>query len=127
MAIVGSVTLDKTLNPAFMRDVRGFIMGATEAANLFREDQCRWLLQEAQLTASRSRPRQADVRRRPRPVQGILSSRAQFLGFTAAALIKRDGDVVQTGRCPAASASRTRGQAAGHAISTTPPRTSRSA
>jgi two-component system nitrogen regulation sensor histidine kinase NtrY len=96
MAIVGSVTLDKTLNPAFMRDVRGFISGATEAANLFREDQCRALLQEAQLTAGdldRGKP-MFDADRGL--FKEFFSSRAKFLGFTAAALIKRDGEVVQT-------------------------------
>jgi two-component system nitrogen regulation sensor histidine kinase NtrY len=95
MAIVGSVTLDKTLNPAFMRDVRGFISGATEAANLFREDQCRALLQEAQLTAGdldRGKP-MFDADRGL--FKEFFSSRAKFLGFTAAALIKRDGEVVQ--------------------------------
>jgi two-component system nitrogen regulation sensor histidine kinase NtrY len=95
MAIVGSVTLDKTLNPAFMRDVRGFISGATKAADLFREDQCRWLLQESQLTASdldRGKP-MFDADRGL--FKEFFSSRAKFLGFTAAALIKRDGSVVE--------------------------------
>ena len=95
MAIVGSVTLDKMLNPAFMRDVRGFIMGATEAANLFREDQCRWLLQEAQLTASdldRGKP-MFDADRGL--FKEFFASRAHFLGFSTAALIKRDGAIVE--------------------------------
>lgn len=95
MAIVGSVTLDKMLNPEFMRDVRGFIMGATEAANLFREDQCRWLLQEAQLTASdldRGKP-MFDADRGL--FKEFFASRAHFLGFSAAALIKRDGAIVE--------------------------------
>ncbi len=95
MAIVGSVTLDKVLNPAFMRDVRGFIMGATEAANLFREDQCRWLLQESQLTASdldRGKP-MFDADRGL--FKEFFASRAHFLGFSAAAMIKRDGGIVE--------------------------------
>ena len=95
MAIVGSVTLDKMLNPAFMRDVRGFIMGATEAANLFREDQCRWLLQEAQLTASdldRGKP-MFDADRGL--FKEFFTSRAHFLSFSTAALIKRDGAIVE--------------------------------
>ena len=95
MAIVGSVTLDKTLNPAFMHDVRGFISGATEAANLFREDQCRWLLQESQLTASdldRGKP-MFDADRTL--FKEFFVSRARFLGFSAAAMIKRDGTLVE--------------------------------
>ena len=95
MAIVGSVTLDKMLNPAFMRDVRGFIMGTTEAANLFREDQCRWLLQESQLTASdldRGKP-MFDADRGL--FKEFFASRAHFLGFSSAAMIKRDGSIVE--------------------------------
>ncbi len=95
MALVGSVTLEKTLNPAFMKDMRGFINGATEAANLFREDQCRALLQEAQLTASdldRGKPL-FDADRGL--FKDYFSSRAKFLGFTAAALIKRDGSLLE--------------------------------
>ncbi len=95
MAIVGSVTLDKMLNPAFMHDVRGFIMGTTEAANLFREDQCRWLLQESQLTASdldRGKP-MFDADRGL--FKEFFASRAHFLGFSSAAMIKRDGSVVE--------------------------------
>src|SRR5665213_1874706 len=51
IAIVGSVTLDRSLNPAFMQDVRGFVFNTAEAARLFRETECRSLLQEARLTA----------------------------------------------------------------------------
>ena len=95
MAIVGSVTLDKLFNPAFMRDVRGFIGGATEAANLFRENQCLWLLQELQLTASdldRGKPMfDSDAKL----FNEFFTSRAHFLGFSAAAMIKRDGAIVQ--------------------------------
>jgi two-component system nitrogen regulation sensor histidine kinase NtrY len=104
MAIVGSVTLDKMLNPAFMRDVRGFIMGATEAANLFREDQCRWLLQEAQLTASdldRGKP-MFDADRGL--FKEFFASRAHFLGFSTAALIKRDGAIVEQVEASASNA-----------------------
>ena len=95
MAIVGSVTLDRTLNPAFMRDMRGFISGAVEAANLFREDQCRYLLQEAQLTAGdldRGKP-MFDADRAL--FKEFFASRARFLGFSTAALIKRDGIIVE--------------------------------
>ena len=50
MAMVGSVTLDRVLNPAFLQDVRGFIYTTGEVARIFREAQCRALLQEARLT-----------------------------------------------------------------------------
>ncbi len=41
MARVGSVTLDRSLNPSFMRDGRAFVQTTIDAARLFREGQCR--------------------------------------------------------------------------------------
>ncbi|MCI0600780.1 MAG: PAS domain-containing sensor histidine kinase, partial [Beijerinckiaceae bacterium] len=52
MAWVGSVTLERSLNPSFMQDGRGFVQNTIDAARLFQEGQCRSLLQEARLTAS---------------------------------------------------------------------------
>ncbi len=95
MAIVSSVTLDKLFNPAFMRDVRGFIGGATEAANLFRENQCLWLLQEAQLTATDLDRGKAMFDSDRKLFKEFFTSRAHFLGFSAAAMIKRDGTIVE--------------------------------
>ena len=95
MAVVGSITLDRTLNPAFMQDVRGFVYTTAEAAKLFRETQCHSLLQEAQLTA-------ADLDRgRTMYIADhaffheYFSSRAKFLGFTAAAMIRDDGEILE--------------------------------
>jgi two-component system, NtrC family, nitrogen regulation sensor histidine kinase NtrY len=95
MAWVGSVTLERSLNPSFMQDGRGFVHNTIEAARLFREAQCKSLLQEARLTAS-------DLERGKlmfevdRPLfRDFFASRARFLGFTAAALMKSDGTVVE--------------------------------
>ena len=64
LALVGWVTLDRTINPAFMQDVRGFVYNTAEAARLFRESQCRALLQETSLTAlDTARARAPSVRR----------------------------------------------------------------
>ena len=95
MAIIGSVTLDRSLNPAFMQDVRGFVGNTLEAARLFRESQCQSLLQESRLTAydlDRGKPLfDAD-----RPIfREYFTSRARFLGFTAAAMMKSDGSIVE--------------------------------
>ena len=95
MAIIGSITLERSLNPAFMQDVRGFIGNTAEAARLFRESQCQSLLQEARLTAAdldRGKPLfEAD-----RLIfRDYFSSRAKFLGFTAAAMMKPDGTIVE--------------------------------
>jgi two-component system, NtrC family, nitrogen regulation sensor histidine kinase NtrY len=95
MAWVGSVTLERTLNPSFMQDSRGFVQNTIEAARLFQEGQCRSLLQEARLTAAdldRAKPMfEVD-----RPLfREFFTTRARYLGFTAAALMKSDGTVLE--------------------------------
>ena len=93
IAVVGSVTLDRSLNPAFMQDVRGFVYNTAEAARLFRESQCRSLLQEARLTAFDVASARS-VFDANRPVfADFFNNRSRFLGFSVAALIKPDGTV----------------------------------
>ena len=102
MAVVGSVTLERGLYPAFMTDVRGFILHTADAARLYRETQCNALLREADLTASdldraRIGYNEGDF------FQNYFSSRVHYLGFTTAVLMKSDGSVVQrvdTGKPP---------------------------
>lgn len=95
MAWVGSVTLERSLNPSFMQDGRGFVQNTIDAAHLFREGQCRSLLQEARLTAS-DLDRAKLMFEVDRPLfREFLTARARFLGFTAAALMKPDGTVVE--------------------------------
>lgn len=95
MAWAGSVTLEHSLNPSFMQDGRGFVQNTIEAARLFREGECRSLLQEARLTAS-DLDRAKLMFEVDRPLfRDFFTSRAKFLGFTAAALLKSDGTVVE--------------------------------
>ncbi|MCI0468047.1 MAG: PAS domain-containing sensor histidine kinase [Beijerinckiaceae bacterium] len=95
MAWVGSVTLERSLNPSFMQDGRGFVQSTIDAARLFQEGQCRALLQEARLTAS-DLDRAKLMFEVDRPLfREFFSTRARFLGFTAAALLKSDGVVVE--------------------------------
>jgi two-component system, NtrC family, nitrogen regulation sensor histidine kinase NtrY len=95
MAWVGSVTLERSLNPAFMRDGKAFVQTTIDAARLFREDQCKSLLQEARLTAS-DLDRAKLMFEVDRPLfRDFFTSRARFLGFTAAALLRSDGAVVE--------------------------------
>jgi two-component system nitrogen regulation sensor histidine kinase NtrY len=95
MAWVGSVTLDRSLNPSFMRDGRGFVANTIDAARLFGEAQCRALLQEARLTAS-DLDRAKLMFDLDRPLfHEFFSSRARFLGFTAAALLEPGGTIIE--------------------------------
>lgn len=94
-ALVGSVTLDRSLNPAFMQDVRGFVLNTIEAARLFREGQCRSLLQEARLTALDLDRGKVMFTADRSLFKEYFASRAKFLGFSAAALMKPDGTMIE--------------------------------
>jgi two-component system nitrogen regulation sensor histidine kinase NtrY len=102
MAVVGSVTLERGLYPAFMQDVRGFISHTADAARLYREAQCNSLLRESDLTASDLD--RAKVGYTDRAFfQNYFTSRVHFLGFTTAVMMKSDGSVVErvdTGKPP---------------------------
>ncbi len=93
MAVVGSATLERTLNPAFMHDVGGFIQSTVNAAEIFREGQCRALLQEARLTAADLDHGKTMYTADRRLFHEFFASRARFLGFTAAALMHSDGSI----------------------------------
>ncbi len=95
MAWVGSVTLERSLNPVFMQDGRGFVQNTIEAANLFHEGQCWSLLREARLTASDLDLAKPTFDFDRSWFRGFFTSRARSLGFTAAALMKSDGTVVE--------------------------------
>ncbi len=93
IAIVGSITLERSLNPAFMQDVRGFVYNTAEAARLFRESQCRSLLQETRLAAfdvSRALP---IYNTNKQIFDEFFNSRARYLNFSVAALMRPDGTV----------------------------------
>ncbi len=95
MALVGSVTLERSLNPAFMQDVRGFILNTTEAARLFRESQCRSLLQETRLTAFDLDRGRTMFNADRALFHEYFGSRVRFLGFSSAAMIKKSGEIVE--------------------------------
>ena len=95
IAITGSLTLERSLNPAIMQDFRGFIVSTNEAAKLFREAQCRSLLQETELTASdldRIQPTYAANRAL---FHNYFEARAKILGFSIAALMTRQGEILE--------------------------------
>ncbi len=95
MALVGSIALDRSLNPAFLQDVRGFVQNTIEAASRYREAQCRSLLQENRLTAQDLDSARAFLTADRAILRDYFASRAKFLGFSAAALLKPDGTMIE--------------------------------
>ena len=95
IAITGSLTLQRSLNPAIMQDLRGFVLSTADAAKFFRDAQCRSLLQETQLTASDLDRIQPTFITNRALFHDYFESRARILGFTTAALIERSGQVIE--------------------------------
>ena len=95
MALVGSIALDRSLNPAFLKDVRGFVENTIEAATRYREVQCIQLLQENRLTAQDLDSARAFLMADRAILRDYFASRAKFLGFSAAALLKPDGTMIE--------------------------------
>lgn len=95
MALVGSIALDRSLNPAFLKDVRGFVSNTIEAASRYREAQCSSLLRESKLTAQDLDSAKAFLTADRAILRDYFQSRAKFLGFSAAALLKPDGTMIE--------------------------------
>lgn len=95
LALVGSVTFERALNPVFMAQVKVFVHSTAEAARVFRETQCRSLLQEAQLSASDLDSARVMFDANRDLFHHFFLSRAGFLGFSVAAMVKSDGQIVE--------------------------------
>jgi len=91
MAVVAIITLDRGLNPAFMQDVRGFIQKTTIVADLYRREQCQSLLRDLQLTGVDLDRAHSLFDQNRTLLQDYFTSRARFLGFSQARIIKADG------------------------------------
>ncbi len=95
MAAVGATTLERGLSPAFMQELPGFIRHTLDAATLYRESQCRTLVREAELTAADLDRGKVLFDTNPAMFKDYFASRAKFLGFAGAAIMKRNGDIVE--------------------------------
>ena len=92
-AVVASVSLERGLNPVFMKDIRGFINETTQATNLYRESQCRSLLRDTALAASDIGQGARLLQSDPGLLHNYLTSRSQLLGFSVAVIMKGDGSI----------------------------------
>ncbi len=95
IAITGSLTLERSLNPAIMQDLRGFILTTAEAARIFREAQCRQLLQAAELTASDLDRIQPTFVSNRALFHNYFEARTKILGFAVSALMRRNGEIIE--------------------------------
>lgn len=100
IAAVGSITLERTLNPSFMKDVGTFINNTGRVAQITSQSYCQVLLRDTALAASdldRIQSLFADERALFRL---YFTNRARIMEFTSAAMIKADGTIVERGTPP---------------------------
>jgi two-component system, NtrC family, nitrogen regulation sensor histidine kinase NtrY len=90
---VATVSLERGLNPAFMEDIRSFIGKTTEATHLYRESQCRSLLRDSELTAADLSQSAGLFQSNRGLFHEYINSRARFLGFSVALIMKSDGTI----------------------------------
>lgn len=102
IAAVGSVTVERTLNPAFMKDVGGFIGDSAKVARVVGQSYCGELVRATSLTAS-DLDRVKSLYDSERALFRVyFSSRARILDFKSAAIIQGDGKLLEFGT-PASS------------------------
>jgi two-component system, NtrC family, nitrogen regulation sensor histidine kinase NtrY len=94
VAVVGTVSLERALSPAFMANLKGFVHKTAEAAQTFRETQCGELLKEAQLTASDLDQSRAIYDADRNLYHKYFETRARTLGFSVAALVHPNGQIL---------------------------------
>ena len=95
MAIFATVTIERSLTPAFMQDMRGFISTTVDAANFYRQSQCTSLLRDVELTASDLSRAVTLYRTNPTVFHDYFLSRAKFLGLTVAVMMTNDGNIIE--------------------------------
>ena len=94
VAVVASTILERGLDPWFTGSIKSLMTNTVDIAQAYRDDQCRTIARETQLMA-------ADINRARvlfdadrRLFREFLTSRATFLGFPTAAILRPDGTVV---------------------------------
>ncbi len=95
VALVASVTLERGLDPWFTNSLKALIANTAEIADAYRESQCRNLVRETDLMAADLNRALVLYRADPKLFQDFLRSRATFLGFPLAMLVRPDGTVIE--------------------------------
>jgi len=95
VAIVASVTLERGLDPWFTTSIKGLISNTVEIARAYRDTQCRMLVRETGLMAADLNRAKVLFDADRKLFRDFMMSRAIFLGFPVAMLLKTDGTVVE--------------------------------
>ncbi len=102
MVMVGTITLHRSLNPGYMQDVSTAIQNTGIAAKLVQDSECRSLIRETRLTAADLDRGKTLFDKDPQVFHEYFASRARFLDFATAVMMKTDGEIVAHGDAPGA-------------------------
>ncbi|MBB3808184.1 PAS domain-containing sensor histidine kinase [Pseudochelatococcus contaminans] len=94
VALVASITLERGLDPWFTNSLKALIANTSEIADAYRDSQCRNLARETDLMAADLNRALVLYQADKKLFQEFFRSRAIFLGFPVAMLLKPDGTVV---------------------------------
>lgn len=96
LAVAGTVTLERGLNPWFTGDVRNLMGMTLSMSHAYRESQCQSIARETQLMAADLDRAKAIFSVDRTIFREFMRSRAVFLGFPIALLLESDGTVVES-------------------------------
>ena len=95
VAIVASAILERGLDPWFTGAIKVLMSNTVEIAQAYRADQCRTLARETQLMAADLNRARVLFDADRKLFRDFMTSRATFLGFPVAMLVKPDGTTVE--------------------------------
>ena len=95
VAIVASAILERGLDPWFTGSVKALMTNTVEIAQAYREDQCRTVARETQLMAADLNRAKVLFDADRKLFRDFMTSRATFLGFPLAMIVKPDGTTVE--------------------------------
>ncbi len=95
VAIVASAILERGLDPWFTGSIKSLMTNTVEIAQAYRDDQCRTIARETQLMAADLNRAKVLFDADRKLFRDFMTSRATFLGFPVAMIVKPDGTIVE--------------------------------
>ncbi|MBV9755102.1 MAG: PAS domain-containing sensor histidine kinase [Hyphomicrobiales bacterium] len=96
IALVTSITLERSLDPWFRADLRVLLGNTVEIAHSYEEGQCRTMARELNLMAGDINSAKVMFDQNRTLFHDWFATRSLFLGFPVAMMLKNDGSTIET-------------------------------
>ena len=96
IALVTSITLERSLDPWFRADLRVLLGNTVEIAHTYEEGQCRTMARELNLMAGDINSAKVMFDQNRALFHDWFATRSLFLGFPVAMMLKSDGSTIET-------------------------------